>query len=38
MLVNLEDIKAETGNKQINLEPDYSFWESLYPTINIPEY
>ena len=38
MLLNLEDIKAETGNKQINLEPDFSFRESLYQTINIPEY
>ena len=24
--------------KQMNLEPDFSFRESLYPTINMPEY
>ena len=38
MLLGLEDIKAETGNKQMNLEPDFSFRESLFPTINKPEY
>ena len=38
MLLQLEDIKAETGNNQMNLEPDFSFRESLYPTINKPEY
>ena len=38
LLQILEDIKAETGNNQMNLEPDFSFRESLYPTINKPEY
>ena len=38
MLLQLEDIKAETGNKQMNLEPEFSFRETLYPTINKPEY
>ena len=38
MLLQLEDIKAETGNKKMNLEPDFSFRETLYPTINKPQY
>ena len=38
MRLQLEDIKAETGNKHMNLEPDFSFRETLYPTINKPEY
>ena len=38
MLLQLEDIKAETGNKHMNLEPDFSFRETLYPTIIKPEY
>ena len=38
MLLQLEDITAETGNKHISLEPDFSFRETLYPTINKPEY
>ena len=38
MLLQLEDIKAETGNKNLNLEPDFSFRETLYPTINKPDY
>ena len=38
VLLQLEDIKAETGNKNLNLEPDFSFRETLFPTINKPEY
>ena len=35
VLLYLEDVKAETGNK---LLPDFSFQEELYPNLAKPEY
>ena len=38
MLIQLEDIKAETGIDTFNIEQDFSFREGLYPTLTKPEY
>ena len=38
MLLHLEDVKAKTGNTKMILEPDFSFRESLMPTLRKPEY
>ena len=38
MLIQLEDIKAETGIDTFNIEQDFSLQEGLYPTLTKPEY
>ena len=38
MLIQLEDIKAETGIVTFNIEQDFSFREGFYPTLTKPEY
>ena len=38
MFLHLEERKTETGNKTLNIEPDFSFREGLYPTPMKPEY
>ena len=37
-LLQLEDIKAETGIDTFNIEQDFSFREGLYQTLTKPEY
>ena len=38
MLIQLEDIKAETGIYTFNIEQDFSFREGLYTALTKPEY